>query len=214
MTDKEFDKYEKRGAYHWEWYLTNKHTYRDNVSFVLEHLPETGSVLDIGGGDGLISYKLFEKGLDVLCVDYSAVGIALAHKEFERAIYGTSVFKYPRKWLSQLGIQQSRLMSRYAADKLKVWAGSIFDMAVDKPFDYIVCHEVIEHMPDPAALVKLIHNAIRYYALISTPDVTNQPPHALDYHSWTPQSFKEFLKDYRFEFIKCDGKHMYVKLYK
>ena len=32
--DKPFDKYEKRGAYHWEWYRSNRYNYRDKVNML------------------------------------------------------------------------------------------------------------------------------------------------------------------------------------
>jgi len=215
MTDnKPFDKYEQRGAYHWQWYATNKHNYRDNVDFLLGHLPAKGSVLDIGGGDGLISFKMFEKGLDVTCIDTNVRSIQLARERFVKAIYGEQVWRrHPRRLLSWFGIMRTPLMERFECGKANLLVGSAFEMPATT-YDYVVCHEVIEHVPYPEDLLRIIHSSMRYFAIISTPDTTNRELHPLDYHGWTPETFSLLLKDYRFEFIKQDGWSMYVKLHK
>jgi len=57
-----FDKYEKNGAYHWKQY--NKLTaYRLHVKKVLAWVRE-GKTLDVGAGDGLITYLLKATGID------------------------------------------------------------------------------------------------------------------------------------------------------
>lgn len=211
---KEFDKYEHRGAYHWEWYSLNKHSYKDKIHMIRLHLPRTGSVLDIGGGDGVLAYYLFEHGLRATCIDSNAVAIELGREMTRRKLYGGGVLGSLRRRLSRAGIRPLPLAQRYEAGELGFVARSIFEYDVEEPFDYIVCHEVIEHVPEPHKLVAWIHRNMRVFAIISTPDVTDRPPHRLDYNSWTPQSFAEFLSPHRFEFIFQDGRDMYVKLYK
>lgn len=105
-------------------------------------------------------------------------------------------------------------MRRYEAGEAIFLTESVFDMPNDDQYDYIVCHEVIEHVPEPERLLQIIHQLMRRYAIISTPDTTGRPQHPLDYFSWTPQTFGDLLKPYRYEFIRWDGRSMYVKLYK
>lgn len=213
---KQFNKYEQRGAYHWDWYSTNKHNYQNNVNFVVDQFPTTGSVLDIGGGDGLISFKMFEKGLNVTCIDTNARSIQLARECFIKAIYGKQAWqRYPRRFLSRLGAMRTRLMERFETGSVQLLVHSAFEMPLaSNTFDYVVCHEVIEHVPQPEELVRIIFNGMRRFAIISTPDITRRELHPLDYQGWTPDTFSVLLKDYTFEFIKNDGWNMYVKLYK
>ena len=57
-----FNKYEKRGAYHWDEYKQGT-IYRDHVNKVLEWVRK-GKTLDIGAGDGLITFMLDASGID------------------------------------------------------------------------------------------------------------------------------------------------------
>lgn len=72
-----FNKYERNGAYHWGWYNTNKFGYKDQVDYVVSQFPAQGSILDIGCGDGLTTYKLHEKGLNVTGIDLNEEAIRL-----------------------------------------------------------------------------------------------------------------------------------------
>jgi len=57
-----FTKYEKLGAYHWTLY--EAHTqYRTHVDRVVSWLSED-NILDVGAGDGVITYLLKAKGVD------------------------------------------------------------------------------------------------------------------------------------------------------
>jgi len=66
-----FDKYEQKGAYHWALY--NRHPgYRLHVKRVLSWVRK-GRTLDVGAGDGLITYLLKATGIDD---NECAVGLA------------------------------------------------------------------------------------------------------------------------------------------
>lgn len=214
MNEKPFDKYEQRGAYHWEWYKANKFSYKDKIHMICLHLPTHGSVLDIGGGDGVLSYRLFENGLNVTCVDSNFHAVQQGERKVREALYGRGPFAFTRRLLSDWNVRPRALARRYQAGELTFIHASVFELELESSFDYIVCHEVIEHVPEPDRLVAWIYQNMRHFAVISTPDVSHSPPHALDYHSWTPESFSELLKDYRFEYIFKNGYDMYVKLYK
>lgn len=212
--NKQFNKYEQRGAYHWGWYTANRFSYKDKLHMIRLHLPQKGTALDIGGGDGVLSYLLFEHGLNVVCVDSNIRAIELGDLMVRTALYGDGFSGSIRRLLSEANIRPRPLAKRYEAGELTFLAKSVFDLEVPEPFDYVVCHEVIEHIPEPAKLIKWISQNMKHYAIISTPNVSNRPPHELDYHSWTAETFSDFLFDYNHEFIFNDGYDMYVKLYK
>lgn len=214
MNEKPFDKYEKRGAYHWEWYNSNKFSYKDKLHMIRLHMPQHGKVLDIGGGDGVLSYLLFQHGLTVDCVDNNTHAIQLGNSMVEKTVYGSGLRGLVKKILSKTSVHSSPLIQRYKDGEINLLGVSIFDLEIVEPYDYIVCHEVIEHIPEPDELLTWIYQNMKHFAIISTPDVTNHPPHELDYNSWTPETFSSFLAPYKFEFIFKNGYDMYVKLYK
>lgn len=67
-----FDKYEKRGAYHFDWYKTEE-WYREIIDFVVSKV--SGNVVDLGCGDGLLAKKLAEKGCSVMGIDNDLSGL-------------------------------------------------------------------------------------------------------------------------------------------
>jgi 2-polyprenyl-3-methyl-5-hydroxy-6-metoxy-1,4-benzoquinol methylase len=81
---RKFDKYERRGAYHWGWYKVNFGKYRDVTRMAVKQFPEEGTLLDLGCGDGLTTYLLHMRGLTVTGTDLSRAGIKLAQRETKR----------------------------------------------------------------------------------------------------------------------------------
>jgi|WetSurMetagenome_2_1015567.scaffolds.fasta_scaffold390532_2 2-polyprenyl-3-methyl-5-hydroxy-6-metoxy-1,4-benzoquinol methylase len=74
-----FDKYKKMGAYHWDWALRgDNHWYNKMVRLNLGEFPSTGSVLDIGCGDGVTCKLLKDKGLEVVGIDSDEDAVTLA----------------------------------------------------------------------------------------------------------------------------------------
>lgn len=71
-----FDKYKKRGDYHWKEFNSDT-IYRQHVLKVLKWIDEK-SVMDVGAGDGLITYQLGLLGKDVLGVDNSVHALKIA----------------------------------------------------------------------------------------------------------------------------------------
>lgn len=84
-----FDKYKRYGSYHWDWY-ENKPKYKIHVDKVVSWIKEK-SVLDVGAGDGLITFKLKAKG-----IDNNGTGVALA-KEKGADVILSDVYKLPFK---------------------------------------------------------------------------------------------------------------------
>jgi SAM-dependent methyltransferase len=57
-----FTKYEKYGAYHWRQYVRGD-KYRAHADFIKQWVKED-SILDVGAGDGLITFLLGAKGIE------------------------------------------------------------------------------------------------------------------------------------------------------
>jgi ubiquinone/menaquinone biosynthesis C-methylase UbiE len=61
--EKKFSKYAKHGAYHFRWWYANKPSYTNHVNRVKDWIKEK-NVLDVGCGDGLISFVVGMRGVD------------------------------------------------------------------------------------------------------------------------------------------------------
>lgn len=74
-----FDKYEKLGAYHYDWYDDPNYAwYKVCVDRCVDFCGL--DTIDIGGGDGLIAKKLAEKGITPLVLENSKEAIKLGEK--------------------------------------------------------------------------------------------------------------------------------------
>lgn len=77
----EFNKYKELGAYHWKEYA-NKTLYGQHVDKIMTWIRK-GSLLDVGAGDGLITYKLKAKG-----VENDKYALELAKSKNVDVVYG------------------------------------------------------------------------------------------------------------------------------
>lgn len=74
-----FDKYEKLGAYHWDWYDNPDYAwYKECVDRCVDFCK--GSTIDLGGGDGLVSSKILTNGHQTIVVDCDTKAIKLSQK--------------------------------------------------------------------------------------------------------------------------------------
>lgn len=71
-----FDKYEKLGAYHHDWYQTEP-WYKEIIDFALDNL-EGKRVLDIGCGDGVFLKLAAEQGFYCTGIDSDATAVELS----------------------------------------------------------------------------------------------------------------------------------------
>ena len=212
-----FDKYEKRGPYHWDWYETNQDDYRDNVDRVCAELPNNGTVLDIGCGDGLLTYKMFEQGLNVVGIDNNRVGIRQAQQMSRKAVLGDSrLGRYMADIKALFKNYPSELAERLYSDQLNFFTKSVYDLPLTATYDYVICHEVIEHVPDAKAVLDIMYQITNQYAIISTPDGNHTQKRQYDFHIWTKAEFEELLSssNWSFEYFYQNEVDMYLKLYK
>ena len=143
----EFDKYDRNGAYHIEWFRTNKHGYRNHLNRILREFTgcKAKNILDIGCGEGLLAKLLIKKG-----VTQKVIGIDTSKKAIE---LGEELYDNSCK-----------------TNKMELKCQSFVSMNKRRKFDYIVCSEVIEHVDSPELFLRKIKNMVKEWAIITTPN--------------------------------------------
>lgn len=219
MHGRSFDKYDKGGAYHWKWYLTNFDGYQDFTNALVDLIPNQGSLIDMGCGDGLMSYLFFRSGLKVLGIDTSETGIQLAKLVSQMALtkkMGADIKSIQGMPLT-VGNQQD-LMPRFEKGELAFTQTSVFDNRDANAFDYLLCAEVIEHVDNPKKLLDIIHRVTRNFAIITTPDgllpdgnMSELGPY--DFNVWSKDTFTSLLEGYNFEFLDLRQGTIGIKLF-
>ena len=145
-----FGKYERFGAYHWREveHLPTRHNAVLTARYrVLLDAMDPGAryVLDIGCGDGTLTYRLAERAGTVCGVDDSLLPLRLARNEFDRR----SAHRRP-------------LLTNADARQLPF---------ADEAFDCVVMADVIEHIDAPDAVMSEAHRLLRKggQILLTTP---------------------------------------------
>jgi len=153
MTSPQFDKYKRKGAYHWlDYYggLLRMNSYtRARYDLVLElarkaNLGPPSRILEIGCGDGALLGLLHRRlGLAVDGVDTNEQGLDFAREMFVKHKLNGN-FKYVESY-----------DTGYGSDC----------------FDLVVCSDVIEHVEDPQTMLQEIHRVLKPGGrlIISTP---------------------------------------------
>ena len=147
-------------------------------------------------------------------IDINEYAIKLA-KEASIHVFGkNSIIRNICNALAQNGIYVNRQIRRYHEDRLVFRVQSVYDLQESECFDYVLCHDVIEHVEHPEKLLKIVHDCMRKYAVISTPNGTYKMPKEYDVQLWTPEQFKELLSGFQYKVIRIDTSKMYIKLLK
>lgn len=171
-----FDKYLKKGAYHWRDYdggilYMNAYT-RARYDLVVKYLrslkiPENGVILDMGCGDGALAGVIHNTlNNHIIGVDTDPYAIALARGIFEKRGYRGEFFK----------------IEGYATE------------FPDGKFDAAVCSDVIEHVADPVDLLREIKRVLRPggHLVITTPlRFSERPIDPLHVQEWFSGEFIE-----------------------
>ncbi len=152
----EFSRYESRGAYHWEQISCSirRHNAFVNARYeaVLSALGEVGGqlLLDIGGGDGVLSYLIAERGAQTITVDTSPVALRFAREEFAR------------RRLEAQPVEASAYVMPFPTNT----------------FDAAVCSDVIEHVQSPERLLAEAARTLRpggRFVLTTPLRITEEP---------------------------------------
>ncbi len=180
-----FDKYKKRGAgYHWD--QISKSISKRNIFVVARYnlvLNQTGDckgkrMLDIGCGDGALSYLLCQKGGFVIGVDSSDAAINLAKKKTKNVknieFIKASAYCLPFK---------------------------------HNCFDYVISSDVVEHLQEPhrmLAEIKRVFNG-KGKVIITTPlRFTEEPLDKMHVQEFFESDFRKLLSVYfgKIEIVK------------
>lgn len=179
-----FSKYEERGPCHIKETKRSIKKFNANqqarFDLILEYLGDIKGkrILDLGCGDGALTYLLCKKGAEVVGVDNSELGL-----------------KYAKDFLSSKGFQPKLIL------------GSAYDIPLSGDlFDYIVASEIIEHLQEPERLLaearRLLKNEGKI--IISTPYRLTEKPsdkfHAREYYPLELSSLVgKYFQDIRIE---------------
>ena len=109
-------------------------------------LPGRGSrlrVLDLGGGTGFMSVCLARMEFQVVLLDSSEEMLGIARKEAETS-----------------GVAE-RISFRHAD------AGQLLELFEAESFDIVVCHNLLEYVGDPSAIVRSIAHLLRKEGVVS-----------------------------------------------
>src|ERR1700678_351067 len=100
-------------------------------------------VLDLGGGTGVVSVRLARMEFEVVLLDSSEEMLSIARKEAEAS--GVS----------------ARIAFRQAD------AGQLHNLLETGSFDIVVCHNLLEYVADPGAILRSIAQVVRKDAIVS-----------------------------------------------
>jgi SAM-dependent methyltransferase len=174
--DRPFGKYERFGAYHWREIepLPTRHnavlTARYRV--LLDAMSSSARrILDIGCGDGTLTYRLAQRAERVWGIDDSLLPLRLARGEFDRR-------PGPRRPL--LTNADARVLP-----------------FPDEAFDCVVMADVIEHISAPDAVMSEAHRVLRKggQILLTTPRRQGAvPSHEYHCHEYTGVELADLLR--------------------
>ena len=180
-----YPKYRKNGDIHWKWYMSGNVWYSCLVNdSVKQFRGLRGTLLDVGCGDGVSSYKLACNGFRVTGIDPEEKGIEISTERM--------------KYLKFRG--HVTTVEEYVKNNTE-------------EFDYLYSLNTIEHCEDPTVFVKLM-DRIKEFAIIVTDNgevsTGKHPYHTMEF---TKETLKELFKDFKtepFEFSEAGTNKHYI----
>jgi len=168
MSEPVFDKYERKGAYHWK--EMERSLVRRNAvlsaryQFILRNLPPSPKrVLDIGCGDGYLSCKMAEIGHFVHGCDTSETGLQWARTMADRmALNGRTEFLHMGPYETGLDAES---------------------------FELVVLADVLEHVMDPGRLLQEARRVLTADGLLLL-----STPAAVEGHRWDACHVQEYSR--------------------
>jgi ubiquinone/menaquinone biosynthesis C-methylase UbiE len=192
---REINRYQTRGPYHWQ-YISKSIRHHNAIACARyqEILSSLGNikgkkVLDLGGGDGVMSYLMNKAGANSFNLDLSLVGLKYAAEKFKQ-----------HKKVS-LGIVASVESIPFPNDF----------------FDAAICCEVIEHIHNPEKLLADSYRVIRKGGkmIISTPlKLTEKPLVSTHTHEYFSDELTGLIRKFFSNVhIKTYAPVVYVELF-
>jgi len=188
MSYMEFSKYKSREAgYHWE-QISKSLKKRNNyvvarfelILNLIENEMKGKKVLDVGCGDGVLSWILAKNGANVIGIDTSKKAMEFANEKCKET------------------------------KNLSFIIGSAYNLPFeDKIFDYIVSSEVMEHLVEPEKMLLEIRRVWSEEGniFITTPiKFTKFPLDEMHFQEYYEEDFKNLLKEY-FKTVKIIKSH-------
>ena len=171
----EFDKYRQRGAYHW---AQTSRSLRQHNAFVTGRYevalraaqPQPGElILDLGCGDGSLTYLLYRNAATTIGLDIDPDGLRLAQRE---------------------------LSKRGSDAPLTLGSGTNLPCASGS-FDCVMCSDVLEHVPEAVELIAEISRVLKSggrLALTTPCRVSEEVGDAHHHKEYYPGELKRLLK--------------------
>ncbi len=167
-----YDKYERDGDIHWQWYSKNSHQYKDLVHDAIAPFQKAmlGTVIDVGCGDGLPLSLLNDLGFRCSGVDVNEKGIDLA--------------------------LQHNVSAEYFIQEAERFAGRGLE------YDYLFSLNTIEHLMDPKAMVTIMKNIKNFGVIVTDVKQPEGMSSVYHTHEFTPATFEALFADFDLEPIE------------
>lgn len=158
-TERDFVKYKERGNMHWREMMSHSLRGYNAVQqaryiLILKNLGDTNDkrILDLGCGDGALSYLLAKAGAQVIGIDNEPLGIELA---------------------------QENIKNLPVARACEFVVGSAYELPFpDASFDHVASCEVIEHVQYPEKMISEAYRVLKPggHLVLTTPYRTSEFP--------------------------------------
>lgn len=165
----QYDKYQKFGDLHWQWYQSNNEGYRSLVdeSLVPFQGVNLGTVVDVGCGDGLPLFFLNQMGFRCYGVEPERDAVELAMRHNVRAEYFIETAeKFAKRGMG---------------------------------FDYLYCLNTIEHLDDPQSLIKIARRIRNFSVIVTDNKDTVVDRSRYHKCEFSPVEFEVLFKDFELE---------------
>lgn len=180
--EKTFNKYQDRGSIHWR-EMTSRDIRKFNAhqqaryDWIIKTAGDLKNkkVLDLGCGDGALTYLLAKAGAILVGIDNDELGL-----KFARENLGGRNRDYKLKYEFVLA--------------------SAYELPYpEESFDFVVCCEVIEHLGEPEQMLEEAKRVLRPGGkfILTTPHRLTQTPHDPNhFREYFPEEMRELLEKY------------------
>lgn len=175
----EFNKYKERGSLHWREMVSKDvrvfNAYQQaRYGWILKIIENVRGkkILDLGCGDGSLTYILAKAGAEVIGIDNEELGLKYANENLE-------------------SVNQKKNL-RYT-----FIATSAYELPFDtETFDFVVCCDVVEHLNEPERMFREVSRVLKTGGkfVLTTPYRLTEFPQDINHtKEYYPEEMKKFL---------------------